>query len=71
MNNLLIKLKDGRVGLGHRFLFKGRVHFSIDGSGFSIDNLRLKDIEFYQNVDSVISVYLAITGLDGVKKNKY
>ena len=71
MNNLLIKLKDGRIGIGTRYLHRGRVHFIINGVGFYIDNLRLKDIEFYQPIDAVIRVYLAVTGLDGVKKNKY
>ena len=68
MNTLLIKLKDGRYGLGERFMYRGRVHFVVEGRSFYRDNVRLKDIEFWQPVEDVIEVYLAMTGLGRPRK---
>lgn len=44
MEELFIKLKDGRVGLGKEYGNKG--YFWIDGPNFYLDNITIKDIDW-------------------------
>ena len=41
---LLIKLIDGRIGIGYAYKYKGKLYYHVKGFGFDVDNFELKDI---------------------------
>ena len=53
-NLRLIRLKDGRIGLGQRFTYRGIVYYWVQGKGFDVDNFREEDIEWSEFVRKIL-----------------
>ena len=56
---LLVKMKDGRIGLGHPYSRKGVKMIEILGSGFYINNLGVMEVEYaihLKDIDELIKV---------------
>lgn len=45
--NLVVKLMDGRVGVGMKQKLNGRVYFWVKGQDFDVDNFEVKDVFEY------------------------
>ena len=54
---LLIQLKDGRYMLGKRYKSRGQVFFAVIGDNIREGAVSIKDVDFWQPVKDVISIY--------------
>ena len=52
---LLIKLIDGRIGIGYPFKYRGKQFYHVKGFGFDVDNFELKDIFEFVKISSVFT----------------
>lgn len=44
----LVYLKDGRIGLGYKYKYRGLVYYNVNGFGFSLGDVRKFEIKKLQ-----------------------